>query len=292
MTAPTNTSPGLALGFGEFQQAMRAALVRSPDPAASRFGGIEITMNVDDMLGELNDAAREQLPFAMAQAINMTVEDAQQAVRDRILMRGFTMRSANSARWLTNQVKFYRGDRATKYKLEAALTVEGGAGFGQRDPGSSVGRSLLAFLEEGGTRQGVRPIGDGSVFGPSIVVPARTSPMDQIPRSLYPANLGLSPRRAIEGGWTRAHGGKWSLRGARRTFVVRTAAAQGIVLQRFGKGRAGVRALFFIRPRVQVRGRHFFYPVVQQVVQERFGYNFGLAFAEAARTAKPKRTGA
>lgn len=243
--------------------------------------GFGVHFDVEQLSRDLDAAAKKQLPFGLALALNRTMEEAQQNVWDRMRMRGLRIRSAQSDAWLMRQVKFFRGDRAQKDKLEVALTINPGAGSGGRETGSFTGRSILAFLEEGGDRVGLRPIGDGSVFGPSVVIPVRSSPLEQVAKNLFPINLGLQPRRKIEGGLGGA-----TLKGKRRAFAIRTASGKGIVLQRFGPGQRDTRALFFIRPKVRVQGRHYATPTVERTFAERLPINFASFFKYALDTAK------
>ena len=244
-----------------------------------RAGGFTIEFSLDEFTGQLDEAAMQQLPYALALALNRTTEEAQEAVRNRIRMRGFTIRSAQSDAWLTKRVMFYRQDRASKDHLWTALQVDApNASGGGKLAGS---RSLLGFLEEGGSRTSQRPIGDGTVFPNAVVVPVRSGPMDSVPRGLYPVNLGLSAKREISGKLALGR-----LRGKQHTFVVRTSTGAGLVLQRQGSGESGVRALFFIKPQTRVTGRHFFYPTVQTTVEQRLGANFAGMFNAAMETSQ------
>lgn len=225
-------------------------------------------------------ALAKQLPFAVATAMNRSAEEGQQAVKNRILMRGFKIRSAASATWLTNQVKIYRGERATKDSLTVTIRMGGGAGAGNVDSGSARGKSLLSFLEAGGERLGARPIGSGATFGPSVVIPVLTG-NEIMPRALYPIALGLAPRRQIAGGFTKA-----ALQGKRRTFVVSMGDGTGLVLQRTGPGKHDVRVLFLIRKSEHVSGRYFFFEVAPKVFAERFPINLAGMYQTALRTAR------
>ena len=241
---------------------------------------IDVQFDASQLSAAVLDRAR-QLPFAIANAMNRTMEEAQTAVKERIRMRGFTIRSGATDRWLTNQVKINRGERATKANLLVTLRIGSGAGAGNVDAGSFTGKSLLAFEEAGGERVGARAIGTGGTFGPSIVVPIRTTPGEIIPRALYPINLGLVPRRQIAGGFSHA-----TLEGKRGTFAISTGAGQGLILQRYGPGKDDVRVLFLIRQHAHVAGRHFFYDVAKRVILERFAANLAGMYAAALKTAR------
>lgn len=236
---------------------------------------ISITFDIDPLMRELSDTGKKQVPFALALALNRTAEEMQEAVRQRIFARGFVIRSAATARFLSNAIKIRRSDRATKTQFRAAVRIE--------SSGKGGGRAgLLGFLEEGGVRYSQFAIGSGVVFGPgSVAVPIRPTPSTQVPRNLYPAQTGLQERRSISGGLTKA-----SLRGKRRTFVVRTRPGEGLVLQRTGPGRRDTRALFVIKPRVRVQGRRFFFVTAERTAIERFDVNMDGFMRAAIRTAR------
>lgn len=238
-------------------------------------GPVTFTMNLEPLFRELDLTQHQQVPFALANALNRTVEEGQQAIRDRLFMRGFTVRSARSAKFLADSIRFSRGDRARKDKPSATLRIQ--------PPGKGGGRSgLLGFLEGGGVRFTQFAIGSGSVFGPSsIAVPARQTPMEQIPRNLYPSQTGLQETRSIAGKFNKGR-----LRGKRGTFAVRTKPGEGLVLQRTGPGQRDTRVLFVIKPRVKVEGRHFFYSTFERVALERFDINMQAFMAQAIRTAR------
>lgn len=236
---------------------------------------VEVRFNVDPLILELEDTRRRQLPFARALAINRTIEEAQVAIRQRMFQRGFTVRSAASARWLANSIKIRRDDRATKDNPVGRVRIE--------SPGKGGGRAgLLGFLEEGGTRFSQAAIGAGFVFGASsVAIPQRRSPSEQMPRSLYPTMVGLQERRRIEGGLSKVQ-----LKGKRRVFAIRTGFREGLILQRTGSGPRDTRVLFLIRPQIRVTGRQFFFPTAERVFRERFDVNLAGFMVHAMRTAR------
>lgn len=236
---------------------------------------VSITFDVDALTKELQDSVKRQIPFAMMMTLNRTAEEMQERIRQRIYQRGFTVRSAASARYLSNSIRIRRSDRATKTSPSARVRIE--------PQGNGGGRAgLLGFLEVGGPRSSQFAVGSGATFGPgSVVVPQRSSPMEMIPRALYPSMTGLQERRAIDGSLS-----KGSLKGKRRTFAVRTKPGQGLILQRTGKGKRDTRVLFVVKPRVQVEGRQFFFSTAERTARERFEINFAGFMALAIRTAR------
>lgn len=249
---------------------------------------VDVRTNIDQLIQRLDQRVLVDLPKAVAAAVNRTAEDTQIAIRQRIRQRGFTIRSAQNDRWLTNQVMINRGDRATKQRLRAAVSV--GMGFS-----SSSGKTLLPLIDAGGVRTSRRQIGHGSLFADgSVAVPIRMNPMDQIPRGLYPSAVGLQAYAKIEGGTFRAGRGKHSrrkvaarlkgmlMKGSSRTFAIRTKPGQGLIFQRQGSSKGArqpgtrdpnLRALFTIKPFVHVPARDFFYSVGVPTARRRFPVN-------------------
>lgn len=250
---------------------------------------ISISMNVDQVIANLDDLYKRQLPFALSKAINKTALDIQAAIRQRIFQRGFTVRSGQSATWLSNLIKINRGDFATKERMMARVSV--GKGFSQGDRST-----LLPFLEEGGIRTSRMQIGTASLFAAgSVAIPLRHTPNESIPRALYPSNLGLQDRRDVSGAITRAGRGKKSrpkaplnaqLKGSQRTFIVRTKAGEGLIFQRIGSGKRDLRGLFTIKPSARVPGRQFFYSTALKTASAKLQPNFLDALALAMRTAR------
>lgn len=246
---------------------------------------IQFVMHVDPLVKELDDTAKRQIPFARMLAVNKTTGQAQDAIRNRIFARGFVVRTAQSANWIRHSIKWFGADRATKDNPRAILRID--------PPGKGFGRSgLLGFLEEGGVRYSSFAIGNGTVFGPgSVAIPLRSNPMEVIPRSDYPKMVGLQERRSISGKFTKGR-----LRGRRGMFAIRTKVSpmgnEGMVFQRTGPGRIvggkdlDVRPRFAIKPRVQVKGRQFFYSTFEQTIRDRFSDNLTEAMARAMRTAR------
>ena len=244
-----------------------------------------ITFDIRNLTAYLEDDRKRQVPFALARALNATALDMQAAIRNVVTGRTFTIRSEASRTWLRNSIKIERTDRATKSNPVARVRIA--------QPGKGGGRAgLLGFLEEGGVRFSQYAIGSGATFGPSsVAVPIRSTPLERIPRSLYPSMTGLQERRIIEGGLS-----KGALKGKRRTFAIRTGAGVGLILQR--KGKAGktrrapgerdpqLKVLFAIKPRVTVPGRAFFFPTAERIATARFEANMDAALAFAIRTAR------
>src|SRR5690349_23369073 len=225
---------------------------------------IELKLDVDKIVDGLSDLGKRQLPFALANALNRTAEEAAAAVRTRIFSRDFRIRSSQAASFLAAAAADPQGpNRATKNRLRVFLWVNEALGKNSRF-------SILPNLEEGGQRVGTRSLGSGRI-PPSVAVPIRSSlGQGPIPRGLYPAALGLQERRAIEGGFyyagrgkksRRKRGGLGALHGSQRTFIVMRGGKDPLVVQRTGKGRRDTRALFVLKRSVPLPARHFFFPI-------------------------------
>jgi hypothetical protein len=250
---------------------------------------ITISTNVDQIIANLEDRYKRQVPFAMALALNRTAGEVQAAIRARIAMRGFTFRGASSASWVQRLVKILPHDRATKEK-PVARVVMGGSYTGDK--------TLMPFLEAGGKFAGRRQIGSAGLFPLGSVwtpwTPMRTGPMKAIPKSLYPGALGLQDIREASGALYRAGKGKHSrrkagagqLKGSARTFAVRTGAGRGAILQRFGPGKDDIRRLYSITGPTTARGRGFFYTTARQTAVARMQINVEGMLGQALRTAR------
>jgi len=247
---------------------------------------VTATFDVKFFSAYMTDFELRQVPYATMLALNWTAEDAQAAVVSHIRQHGFTIRSAQSDQWLTNQVKLARSDRATKRSLSAFLKI---------GPGTGASRSsLLPSIEGGFVRRSSHIIGSGSIFPVgSIAIPNRgRNPLKQIDRSLYPTMLGIQERTPIgrmnSDAKTRVNGRLQSLglKGKRRTFVVRTGAGTGQVRQRIGSDKKATILLFRIRPPKMVAARSFFFETAQATGEQRFLINLRRGFDEAMRTAR------
>lgn len=222
-----------------------------------------ITFDTDNFVRFLDDTKRRQVPFALANALNATANDMQQAIRNRLQGgRGFVIRSEGSRRFLLRQIRRNPGeDFATKRRLVARVRIA-----------NNRKASLLSLIDQGGERSTQFAIAPATQ-GRDLAIPQRPSPTARIPRSLYPAKLNL--RQTAKGS---------GLRGDRRTFTVRTKAGDLLLLQR--KGRRTVRTLFVLERSATMRPRNFFAPAAEGAATTRFAGNLERAFAHALRTAR------
>lgn len=223
---------------------------------------VSITVDDTNFRRFIGDTLKRQLPFATANALNATANDMQQAVRNAVVgSRGFVIRSDNSRRFLQNQIRRNPGeDFARKTNLVARIRIQ------------NKGRSsLLGLIDQGGQRSSRFSLGPATA-GDDLPIPVRATPTATVSRSLYPGKLGLQSR-----------GGK-ALKGAKRTFVVRTKAGDTLLLQRRGKNR--IRTLFVLERKADVRPRQFFAPAAERAALTRFDGNLERALDRALRTAR------
>ena len=247
---------------------------------------LDLTVNLRGTDQSLAELVTRQMPFALSLALNTTMEDTRQAGRTSVRSR-FSLRTPQSEKFLSLGIAVSK--KATKGNLHAMLEVGGSFNLGK-----AVRYSKLAQFEEGGVRSGGAMVGGMriGVFKGVELIPYQKPTA----RALYPANLGLQSRRTIEGGMSDS-----SLKGKRRTFVVRTGPKTGTVLQRTGKksgeakgpgARSGTRndpklvRLFRIRPQVTVKAKHWMLPTARVVWDKRFTPNLDRALEHALRTAR------
>lgn len=242
-----------------------------------------VARGLEELIADFGAMQRKQVPFALRMALQRTAEEARDAVRQRIMQRGFNFRSSNAVNYLANAIIVERpsmSDTApgSRYKFTVMAASKAGR---------SKSRSLLPWLEEGGLRKSPRMIGP---YGKAVAVPIRTGPMDVIPRKLYPSATGIGgtgftiPQRSARGKHIGARGQlvgsvgvSGRMFGKYRTFLLpnsRGSLTSGTIFQRTGTGDRDIRPLFSVRPSVQVQGRRYFFATVQRIHRERFEINF------------------
>lgn len=240
---------------------------------------IEIRANTRPAV-DLVARASAQLSFATSRAINQTLLDAQADIRQGIDLR-FTIRSGRSRNFLHRQVLIRREDWATKQKLVGTIRADANRPEGKFN--------LLARFEAGGPRTARNP-----TF-PFAIPTSEIRPTFQatVPRSLYPRNLGLVPRRSIKGPYTKLKGrvtrtGVQQLVGKRRTFVLdtRVGSTGWAVFQRFGPGKQDIRRLWTFKQAITIPPLLEFESTARATVARVWTDNFNAAFDAALRTAR------
>jgi hypothetical protein len=228
-------------------------------------------------------------------------------------LRGhLTVRSAASHEFLARRIQFRPEDRAKVSSAGDRLT----ATVKIRDPESHLGKGRLTLLATLATTTGGE-----KVRGPLryLAIPTRAlrpSPATIVPRSMYPVNLGVAPRRDIGGGVVPGHiatrtrkkarvtkgqklgihrtaKGRYQIFGKDRTFAidpryhprVKSQKSYG-VYQRFGPGEQGVRKLFIYRAAVRVPPRLPAQKIMTALVKRLFRDRYERNLQHALRTAR------
>lgn len=231
-----------------------------------------IDIDTNTLASRLTAVEQRQLPFAISLGLNRTAQEVRAKAQQHMVMRGFTFRSANSQAWAIKQVAFPKGAWATKTRPIAKVFLERAA------------KSILDWIEQGHIKTATRPIPG---LGPRLAIPFRRSRMAEIPRSMFPVNLGLQSRRntapKAKTAWTKA-----SAKGKQRTFVVAYGTGKGLIMQRTarGRGRTNVQVLFFLQTAQRIRARPWFMPIATETAAERLGPNLLQALREALATAR------
>lgn len=234
---------------------------------------IELDTNATEIQRWMRAVFLDQLPYAMARAVNATAFDARDAIRRGIDER-FTIRRP----YVPRGVQIPPGGRATKQKPEAIVELD------RR-------RSFLAKFEEGGVKR-------GSATMPIAIPTEHIRPVHTAipPLSLYPKNLGLQERRDISGGFTAARTtftrrGVKQWKGKRRTFVIdpwehnATPELWG-VWQRRGPKRHQIRLIWAYRREIPIPPTLKFVETGRRTVNEVWDRNFTREFDRAIRTAR------
>lgn len=242
---------------------------------------IDILTDVTSTLETLEALEVRQFPFALANALNRTGEEVLQYSHEKLPAR-LRIRSGRAQRFLEALINIQRGDRATKKDLRVIVGI-------QSPPGKSFARRarILTKFVEGGIRRA--PSGGDPFAIPESDIQGSTG----VPRSLYPAHLGLALRRQIEGGTDFGQDTlhvtarrKILFRGKRRTFAIdprfHPDASFFGVFQRRGRGRnSQLRLLWTYKQQLRTPRRLPFPDDVRKVHRERFLLNVRgqLAFA-------------
>jgi len=221
---------------------------------------------------KLSATVLRQMEFATAQALNDVIKGAQRDRREA-LPRTFTIRSSQSQRFLERFIKIPRGGFAKKGKLYADIVVTGPDVVNPLQSQSKI----LTRHERGGTfAPGINPF-----FIPSDYLRAGNKP---IPRSLYPAALGINLRRAVSGGFA---GGK--AKGKRRTFAIGPQFGHNVswsaIYQREGSGPSSETNLLWllINKPIRIPPRLGFVRGVSDYARREFGPAFRRRFEQAIR---------
>lgn len=181
---------------------------------------ISFNTNADEVARRLDDHARRQLPFAVAQTINRITKGIGDEAKAKLPSQ-FRFRSDRTRRFFEMFIGTDADQIATKRNLRGAVGIRAPL-RGRFDNIWRVG--ILTKFQYGGDYS---PPGGAPNAIPTNYL--RSLYPRGIPRSMYPKSLGLLERRSIEGGHVtpgartrEASPGQWKtvLRGARRTFAI------------------------------------------------------------------------
>lgn len=240
-----------------------------------------LTLDTAQMIAELDDIRRNQVPFAMALAMNRTMEEVQVAQLRHVEA---TMTIRNRL-FITRLIKIAPEDRAFKDRLSASIRVEG--------PRAKPDRGkVLTRHEIGGIRQ---TSSQAPMFVPTKYL--RGSPQQVITQALYPSYLGVVTSRIQTDGTLkdqydpkmskRGPMGTQHVRGRRNTFVLtpdlghRINARAAGVYQRIGPGKGSIVRIWQYRPFTTLKPSLAFQATFDATVAERFNENFTGALAYA-----------
>lgn len=202
---------------------------------------------------------RDQMPFALATAINDVAKQSQSNQRAR-QRRIFEVRNR---RFIDSSVKLK--PFATKRSPEAVLRVE---------PLGGAERASIISQHEDQVRKVPRDGRNLAVPSPYLMGRRRQR---GVPKDLRPAALQLKERHPN------------MAQGENRTFRVTTNGGRnaGLILQRTGRGRRSrTRVLYFLRPLARLRPELLFVRTISDTVRNQFPRAMGRAFDHAVRTAK------
>jgi hypothetical protein len=237
-----------------------------------------LTIDTKAMIAELDDIRRNQVPFAMALAMNRTMEEVQVEFI-RHMESTFTIRNRVFMRRL---VKIAPEDRALKDRLSAGIRIEG--------PRAKPNRGkVLTRHEAGGTRQAA---GQAPMYIPTKAL--RPTPQSTISQALYPSYLGVVSSRVGGSGEMFAPRmssvgprGTRQVRGKRGTFVLspdlghRISGRAAGVYQRIAPGRGGIVRIWMYRPQITLQPSLQFQATFDRVAGTRFNENFAGALGYA-----------
>lgn len=257
---------------------------------------IEFTVDIegkDSVLSMLANV-REQVPFALAVAINRTAEEVLAEGRRQILAN-FTVRAP---RFDLPPVQLPRAWRATKTRPIA--TVDLGDDDGGRDGIGARRKKIFTKFEYGGHKTALDP--SLPIAIPTKVL--RPSDTSVVPRGMYPTNLRLAPRLTPDGTLPSLRKGKvrslsgatlkskkqraeLGLQGVGGTFTMKGHDGRVLgVFQRTGQGHRSYRMIWAFRQSIRIPRLTNFAARGTAIIEDRFWQNFEGALELAMRTAR------
>ena len=257
---------------------------------------MSVTIRIDTKAATAGLSAlhQKQIPFALAIALNRTVEDALAVARKEMRQR-FDIRVPGFDLPPVQLPKVWQATKTRPSAIFALGDSDGGRG------GIGARRSrIFSKFQDGGFKSAKDPSFPIAIPTKAI----RPNFSDLVPRAFYPKNLRLVPRRDVSGnllalqkGKVRTLAGKpisnlqrrkQQLEGIGGTFTIsdkETGKPIGI-FQRTGPGRRDMRLIWAYRQQIHIPKRLDWTGIAQRTVATRWQPNFGGALDFAIRTAK------
>lgn len=221
---------------------------------------IVVALDPSDLVAELDDFGKRQLPYATALALNSVGYAFQSEEQEHQLPRRFTLRRE---RFIKQGIYFPREQRADYRRggeLAAMVSLE-------------PRRDFLAKYEQGGWKA------PRSAHRLAIPIDARTTKAGVVSAGDRIGALGFR---------LHGRGPKGTVgRGLKRTFSIRLPDGRGYIFRRVGRGRRSqLRLLYLFRPRVAIPASFGFYSTAETIARARFVQSFTEGFERAMRTAR------
>ena len=227
---------------------------------------------------KLDDIARRQLPFALAQALNLTAKAAAVEARASAAVR----LNVRKKGLLNIFIRAPAEQRATKTKLSARVMVGGP----KTDPERG---SILAQQEATGTK---RPFRGNLVAIPSREISSKVGGKRVVKPGFELKNFKPFST-PIDGANATAHGARGSrIEGRKNTYVVfQRGTGLPILLQRYGRGKKQTRALWLWVRQSGLTPKLGFGRAVIKTVRGTLDKEIGAQLTKAIASAKAVTTG-
>lgn len=254
---------------------------------------IVTTLNTARFERDVQETGRQAV-FALAVAINKTLEQKQAQLRAHVNSK-LTVRNSKARQIFGDVFRFGREQRADvkRLPLSGKIEVLGGSVGAQASLFKRAGAIVIRHEEGGSSSSSMmyrNQRGQLSVEGFTIPAPGLRTASSGVPRSLYPAAIGLTTRRAIAGGteFARQYKGGAKKRGGfkKGTKFYFVKENVGIfVREQVGK-QSEYDALWFFRRRINLPRRLRIAETFSNGLEARLAQNYAVAFANAIRTAR------
>lgn len=208
---------------------------------------INVASNISTVTKALDAFGKNQMPFAMAGAINDTAFEVRKDTIERGWPSDVTVRNPRFLSAVLMPIK--GGNRATKKRLVATV---------QNYPEGNRNRDYLQRLAVGGMKL---------PRGSNIAIPAR------------------DVRMRARGGVTPANRPR-NLLNRKNVFRVVLKNGQPAIVRRATKKRYPLQMLYLLEPNGRIRKQFDFYDDANATVRRAIGKNFARRFAQAKRTAR------